>query len=72
MLDLFKIPEFCYYTFRSLSIMSDLLIKNAVFNGDSVDALIIDSVFTKIGTVTDVPADIAVLDACGMILAPAF
>lgn len=52
--------------------MSNLVITNAVLNGEKVDALITDSLFAQIGRVTDIPDGTPVLDARGMILAPAF
>ena len=52
--------------------MPSLLIRNATLNGAAVDALILDGVFTEIAQSIKPPSDVAVLDAGGKILAPAF
>ncbi len=52
--------------------MSSLLIQNATLDGVAVDALILDGVFAEIANGIKPPPDVAVLDAEGKILAPAF
>ncbi len=52
--------------------MPSLLIKNATLDGVAVDALILGGVFAEIANGIKPPSDVAVLDAEGKILAPAF
>ena len=52
--------------------MPSLLIKNATLDGVAVDALILDGVFAQIANGIKPPPNVAVLDAEGKILAPAF
>ena len=52
--------------------MPSLLIKNATLDGVAIDALILDGVFAEIAKDIKPPTDMAVLDAEGKILAPAF
>ena len=52
--------------------MNSLLIRNATLSGKCTDALITDGVFAKIAPGLEAPPDVPVIDAGGMILAPAF
>ena len=52
--------------------MPNLLIQNATLDGATTDALILDGVFSQIARGIQPPSGIAILDARGKLLAPAF